>query len=673
MEMVNVVGYLDDLDTVSTELVHLGCVHTLNAFDEIRFNNLDTVTPDEDSGAPDNVKCIRPYGRQTDYSAAVSRLFELMNLFGIERVLKKKYSGSKITLAQIAERTELIYSEVEEYLVRLERINKELARIEEFQGYMECLSRINIDLDILKDLNYFNFSFGKLSKENYAKYNDNDENISSIVFEVSSTPSSSVLLILTPRVYEDEVNRIMKSLNFEEIKIPYGLSGTPDYIIDRLVEKVKEQEAEIESINSEIDKLHEKYGDFVDESYSVIKMLEKVQNINDEVVCTNEFFYLTGWVPSSQKDKLEERFTQFGGKVMCTFKHQSQINKELTPPTRLKNNWFVRPFEALIKMYGLPSYSETDPTIFMALSYMVMYGCMFGDLGQGFVFFLAGILLSTKFKRPNLGGVLARIGTSSMVFGVLFGSVFGMEGIIHPLLMYPMENINTVLIGGMGLGIILSSVGIMYNLVNSFKRKDIEEGAFGKNGLTGLLFYWTIIFAAVGIIIRGEPFVPMPVIVVLVCILLGFMVAKKPVTHLIMHKRPLLDEPPSAYYVESGLGIFETLLSMMSNTVSFVRVGAFALNHVGLFMAFIAIAEMINSGGGSTAVLILGNIIVIALEGLCVFVQCLRLEYYELFSKYYNGSGIEYDPVKLRYSARAEAAVKKLNLNRNTDGISNKI
>jgi V/A-type H+-transporting ATPase subunit I len=234
-----------------------------------------------------------------------------------------------------------------------------------------------------------------------------------------------------------------------------------------------------------------------------------------------------------------------------------------------------------------------------------------------------------------------------MIFGALFGSVFGEEGIIKPLLFYPMENIYTVLIGGVVLGIAFTTVGFAYSLLNAIKRRDLEEGVFGKDGLVGLLFYWIILLTALSIYNNGGTTIPIPVIIMVLFILMGLMVVKKPIANIIRGRKPLYNESVGDYYIESGFGILETLLSMLSNTISFIRVGAFALNHVGLFIAFATIADMMKSDTGSIAMIVLGNIIVMALEGMVVFIQGLRLEYYELFSKYYEGSGIEYSPVKL--------------------------
>ncbi len=167
---------------------------------------------------------------------------------------------------------------------------------------------------------------------------------------------------------------------------------------------------------------------------------------------------------------------------------------------------------------------------------------------------------------------------------------------------------------------------------------------FGKNGLVGLVFYISLLVFAYTKI-NNVKSLNTNTWVILFVVLLALMVFKQPIANIILKKRPLYNEDKSDYYIEGGFGVIETLLSMFSNTISFIRVGAFALNHVGLFIAFASMAQMINNGFGSAFMYVLGNIIIIGLEGLIVFIQGLRLEYYELFSKYYEGSGFEFNPI----------------------------
>ena len=318
---------------------------------------------------------------------------------------------------------------------------------------------------------------------------------------------------------------------------------------------------------------------------------------------------------------------------------------DLTPPTKLRNFWLFRPFESLVRMYGVPSYNELDPTPFLSLSYMLLFGAMFGDLGQGFILLLGGVLLGRKNKM--FGGLLGRLGLSSMVFGTLYGAVFGIETILPALLIKPFENINTVLVSAIFIGIALILISYIYGMINSVKRKDMEDGLFGKEGLAGFLFYLCLLILIGGNLLK-KPILSMEVGVVIIILCIAVMVFKQPLTHLIKGKRPLHGEDIAGYYIESVFSIIETLLSMLSGTVSFIRVGAFALTHVGLFIAFETIGHMIGTTAGNIIVLIIGNIVIIGMEGLIVFIQGLRLQYYELFSRYYKGEGKEFKPVNIK-------------------------
>jgi len=209
-----------------------------------------------------------------------------------------------------------------------------------------------------------------------------------------------------------------------------------------------------------------------------------------------------------------------------------------SPPTKLKNNIIFKPFESLVEMYGIPTYNEKDPTPFFALSYMLLFGAMFGDLGQGFVIFASGLLLKYIMKNDAFGGILARLGISSMFFGLLYGSVFGNEEIIEHLLISPMDNINTVLISAIVLGILLINISYIYSLLNLYKRRDLEEGIFGREGLAGYLFFLVLILFVLDKILNLIGVAAWVYLLVLGALLL-LMVFKQPLDHMIRGKKEL--------------------------------------------------------------------------------------------------------------------------------------
>jgi V/A-type H+-transporting ATPase subunit I len=298
----------------------------------------------------------------------------------------------------------------------------------------------------------------------------------------------------------------------------------------------------------------------------------------------------------------------------------------------------------MIKMYGMPSYKELDPTPFLSLTYLVFFGFMFGDIGQGFVLFLIGVLL--RLKQIKLGSIIERLGISSMIFGAIYGSIFGFETIIPALWIKPFHHINTVLITAIVVGVAFLMVGYIYGMINSLKSGNYSNFILGKNGVAGFVLYISLLLIAVAMV-TGNRILSMTLLVMIMAAAAMILFLKETISVRLNLKGAQKNHDQESSVIERIFEIFEVLLSMLSNTLSFIRVGAFALNHVGLFIAFESLAKLIDSGIGSIAVYIVGNIFIIGLEGLIVGIQVLRLEYYELFSKYFEGGGIEFNPAKL--------------------------
>ena len=293
-------------------------------------------------------------------------------------------------------------------------------------------------------------------------------------------------------------------------------------------------------------------------------------------------------------------------------------------------------------MYGAPNYNEIDPTGFFAITYMLLYGMMFGDLGQGLVFVLASFLIEKKSKI--FGQLIRRIGFSASFFGLMYGSVFGIEDLIPTILIKPFDNIIKVLIASVAFGVILMVIAYILGIYNKLhKQKDFEEGVFGKEGFAGLLMMISFILIILNIVKVN----PMPMIVSIILLILSIvmMVFKQPISRRLLDIYPIYDQSSSDYYIESSFSIIEALLSVFSNLVSFTRVGAFAINHLGLYMAFEVMSKLVGGGFIGIIILILGNILIIGLEGMIVFIQGLRLEFYEMFSKYYKGDGQKFSPI----------------------------
>ena len=277
-----------------------------------------------------------------------------------------------------------------------------------------------------------------------------------------------------------------------------------------------------------------------------------------------------------------------------------------------------------------------------------MFGFMFGDIGQGAVIALLGLFLYKSKKMP-LGGVMIYVGISSVVFGFVYGSIFGSEEILPPLWISPLhgkDTINTLLYVAVGYGVFINIVTIIANMINNFRMQKWGKLFFDKNGLAGLMFYGGLTIVVSYSLITGVMAMSGLVLIIVVVLPTLMIFFKEPLDNLIMKRSKILPHEKGIFIVEAFFDLFETLLSFFSGTVSFARVGAFALNHVGLSLAVWTLFNM-TKGAGGILIVIIGNLITIGLEGLIVGIQCMRLEYYEMFGRFYIGEGREFKPVQV--------------------------
>lgn len=497
------------------------------------------------------------------------------------------------------------------------------------------------------ELKNFEMELYKIRDEKFNILKANYENIPAMVKKVYKGNGYSIIMVLCTKELKIDTDRILNSLDCEIVHMPpLEYSGTPKEIIEVIEKELKDIRNEISTVEREIDSFYKENKLEIEATLKSFELEKSSTKLKEYVAYSNDFFYLSGWVSQGSLTKFEDKIKRIDSKIIILKKKSEDMKQDICPPTKLKNNFLVKPFEMLVNMYGIPSYKETDPTSFLAITYMIMFGAMFGDVGQGAILFLAGFIMKHKDKNSTAGSILKRLGTTSAIFGFLYGSIFGFEHIIHPILINPMENIETVLISAIIFGCVLLLLGFVYGIINNVKSKNLEEGLFGHNGLAGMAFFLVLLTFAYSTI-TSNYLINGNILIAMLVALMTLMVLRQPLSHVLMKKGFTFSESKTDYFIESGFGAVETLLSMFSNTLSFIRVGAFVLNHVGLFIAFSALANMMKNSFGSILIYILGNVIIIVLEGLIVLIQGLRLEYYELFSKYYDGSGMEFKPITI--------------------------
>ena len=641
MTIMNIIGKVSEADLVLKDILQSGKVDLVDAMTQIEENNFLFDVSDENIDRLIDLNNITTFEKDERYEELLKKGEELKKILGIETGSEKHETSIEMNREDILAELNDIWEEVTEPNMMLQAMKKELDYLEDFYANsFKELKEFTIPISSLREMEYFSFKMGILSKEDRYKLKKNYENILAILLHTGTSSEGEVYFVLYPTSLEEEMKRILRSLNFREIAIPKEYSGTPQEIREQIIRNQERLQKEIKGQEDRLAEIKAKYGDRIEHLIAQVKLLSKLDNIKEKIAFSKRFFYMSGWVAQSEREDLKEKLKEYGD-MLVIFKDETSLQ----PPTKLKNNWFFRPFEWLVNLYGTPNYNEIDPTPFVSLSYMLIFGIMFGDLGQGLVLLIGGYFLSKKMKL--FGGLLSRLGISSMIFGALYGAVFGIETWIPALWMKPFENINDILFFAIGIGVTVLIISYVFGIINALKRHDIEEGLFGKEGVAGVVLYITVL-VLVGGGMLGINILPMPVGIVIAVAALLAIVFRLPLTHMIENKRPLHGGDISGYYVESIFSLIETFLAMLSGTVSFIRVGAFALTHVGLFLAFETMGHMIGSAAGNVLMIVIGNIFIIGLEGLIVFIQGMRLQYYELFSRYYKGDGREFNPVSLK-------------------------
>lgn len=654
MEMMNLIGHMEDVEQILRDMVLAECIQPVP---EIQHHHIASTLEDMSLNTTAQQVWAQNLSGKWEHRDAQIRLDLLMDRLGVPREIDKSEFETRYDFKDVENDINIMFDRFAEFLKQIEALESEYERVSRLR-VMSILRDVGIDFRDMEAMGKFAYRIGSISKEHRVKLSLNYENISAAVIHIGPWKNQEIYLILYPKALENENIHILRSIDFEEFEMLEDYLGTPAESMAKVEARISEIESGLADLQMELQRFRECFEPTIRDCYNKMRMEETLLQLRGMVTVTRNFFFVSGWIPKREVQKMEALSTAYGDRVILSFGNDRQVAEDHTRPTRLKNHWLVRPFEMLVTTYGTPAYHETDPTWFVAITYMVLFGMMFGDLGQGLLLLVVGFFIAKRVSAVG-GGILSRIAISSMAFGFVYDSFFGYEhlisgmtaalfgeGISERIHFYSMENITSILLISIVLGVVLLCLSYGLSIINKLKIGDIQEGIFGKNGLAGLVLYLVLLAAAYGVV-TGAALISTGFAMVLVVLLTGLIAVREPLTSLIRNHRPLIHESVGMFSVEAFFETFEVYLGYLSNTLSFVRVGAFALNHIGLFMAFHIIAEMLNSPVGDVAMFVAGNAVVIGLEGMIVMIQGMRLLYYEMFSKYYSGDGTDFKAVTL--------------------------
>ncbi len=633
MKFLSITGPKADIDRVVDQYLSKYEIHLENALSELK-----------------TVAQLRPYIEINPYREWLQKADELINALS-----DKEASPQKVSLDEAI-------STVKDLSQQLASIRQRRQELEaERQKAMDSLTTIRPFLDfnfnvheILK-FKFIKYRFGKIAHEYYEKlekyvYDDLD----TIFIKCASDDQYVWGIYFIPAAEATKIDAVYSSMHFERFILPDEYEGTPKESSDRLNREIAGYTAQIAECDRQMNTVLEKQKAKVLASRAKLDALSSNFDIRKLAACTKEdqqvFYILCGWM--TEKDAVAfQKDIENDANLYCIIE-DDENNILNQPPTKLKNPKIFRPFEMFVKMYGLPGYTEMDPTIFVALTYSFIFGTMFGDVGQGLCLLIGGALFY-HFKKAPLGAILSCAGVFSTIFGFLYGSFFGFEDtVIHSLWLHPKEamttlpmigSLNTVFVVAVVFGMCMILFTMILHIINAVRAHKVGEAIFDANGVAGLVFYGAIVLILV-LMMTGHKTPAVAVTVVMFVIPLILIALKEPLCKLVEKEPDAFPKEKGMFAITAFFELFDVLLTYFSNTISFVRMGAFAVSHAAMMEVVLMLAGAANGGSPNWIVIVLGNVFVCGMEGLIVAIQVLRLEYYEMFSRFYKGDGREFKP-----------------------------
>jgi V/A-type H+-transporting ATPase subunit I len=483
------------------------------------------------------------------------------------------------------------------------------------------------------------------------------------------------LLLISMKRDESRVNRILAEHGWTDVEISPEMRGSRQDMLAGLDSRLSALRREQEALDAEVRGHIERERPMLEEMWANLRMNELFYRIQSYFSKTQRTVIFTGWVPATRQRELEKGIREAASGQCYLEWHdpeEADAAERRQVPVEFRNPRILAPFQMLVQNYSLPEYGTIDPTPFVAVAYLAMFGLMFGDAGQGAILALIGLLGGRLYRgaKPGTRNLLALIGwcgLASIVTGVLFGSYFGFRWLpplwfdFHGAVAGEVEpggsvqNVYGILLITIYFGIAVIGLGLLLNWVNLAVRRDWFRLAMDKGGILGAWIYGAGVYIA--FYFAGHDYRQLPApdrLFLLVGLPSALLMLKPPLAHFLHRSREarkLTVFILIGFAMEWIVEMLEIYSGYLANTLSFMRVAGLGIAHVSLMTAFFRIAAMIDKGRpGILTVLLLvaGNVLVIGLEGLSAGIQSLRLNYYEFFSKYFQGAGQAYMPVSLR-------------------------
>ncbi len=462
------------------------------------------------------------------------------------------------------------------------------------------------------------------------------------VFPLLRGVRETAMLVITSRSKAPTVRSILADLDFKPVQLPSHLNGS----FETVLQKVRRARLGLSRYGTTLDArlagLRAEHRKTLCERRQAVSAELALREAESAFGFTRRAVLLSGWLPRRRYRQARALFEE-----VCPGRYQLRRTRARgdETPVELINPSLLRPFEKVLALFGTPLYGEVEPTPLLAAGFLLLFGMMFGDVGQGLVLLGLGLGLRRFSRFREEGLLLAEVGGAASLFGVLFGSVFGLETLLPALWFSPFQNIPLLMGAALAVGIVLIFSGLLLRIANLWGQVRLLDLLTDRFGIAGAVFYGGSVGTVLLVWLDRIP----GLFLLWLLLPLGATFFHPLVT------REEADANLALLLAEGVIEVMETVLGYLVNTFSFLRVGAFGLAHIGLSYAVFALADLVRGLPlgiiWSALIYLLGNLLILALEGLVVSIQAIRLQFYEFFSKFFRGGGIPYRPLTLGFSA----------------------
>lgn len=365
---------------------------------------------------------------------------------------------------------------------------------------------------------------------------------------------------------------------------------------------------------------------------------DQLETIADAAVRRESVAAVAGWCPAEERPGLAATLAEVGAAAVLL-----PVPRGVDPPSLLRADGPVRrSFTPLVTTYGTVPYQDVDPTVLAGAAYVLMFGMMFGDAGQGLLLVAVGLLLRAGWPRRlarwrSAWPFVLGAGAASTAFGVLYGEFFGPTGVVPVLWLDPLDDPVKLLSAGVAAGAVLLAAAYAVAIVNRWREGGPRLAVYAASGVAGAALFLGIAGIAGGLLLGADLLVVTAAVIAVVGLVLagvGFAAASG---------------GGAAGWVQAAVELFDIVIRTGSNLVSFARLAAFGLVHAAIG-SVVWLGTTALAGGGvvgiaaAALVFLLGNALAFSLEALVAAIQALRLEFYELFSRVFEIEGRPFRP-----------------------------